>query len=78
MDDDKVAFDWGIVFTALACIFLGGSLFLFIHNNALFAHGGRNLWSPAALVMLGVLGVPFILVFLHLVRSLRRQRKLRT
>jgi DMSO reductase anchor subunit len=78
VDDKKASFDWDMVFTTLACLFLGGSLYLFIRNNALFAHGGRNLWHADALVMLGVLGIPFILVLLHLVRSLRRHRKLRT
>ncbi len=74
MDDAKNPVDWGLVFTALACVFLGGGLFLFIRNNELFAHGGRNLLHPEALVMLGVLGVPFVLVVLHLVRGLRRLR----
>jgi hypothetical protein len=73
--DEKQPFDWGIVFSTLACLLLGGGLFLFIRNNALLAHGGRNLWHPEALIMLGVLGVPFVLVFLHVVRSFRRQQK---
>ncbi|MGQ4807476.1 hypothetical protein NKDENANG_00828 [Candidatus Entotheonellaceae bacterium PAL068K] len=74
VNNEKTSFDWGIVLTALGCLFLGGSLFLFIRNNQLFAHGGRNLWHPESLIMFGVLGVPFILVLLHFVRSLRRQR----
>jgi hypothetical protein len=72
MHDEKKSVDWGIAFSTLVCLFLGGSLFLFIRNNALFAHGGRNLWHPDALVMLGVLGIPFVLVLLHLARRLRR------
>lgn len=62
-----------MIFTLLACLFLGGSLFLFIRNNELFAHGGRHLMHPEALVMLGVLGIPFILVLLHLVRGLQHR-----
>jgi hypothetical protein len=71
--NEKQQFDWGLFFSALACLFLGGGLFLFIRNNALLADGGRNLWHPEALIMLGVLGVPFVLVLLHVVRSCRRQ-----
>jgi hypothetical protein len=72
MDDEKRPFDWSFVFSILACLFLGMGLFLFIRNNALLAHGGRNLWHLEALAMLGVLGVPFVLVLLHVVRHLRR------
>jgi DMSO reductase anchor subunit len=67
-----------MIFTLLAWLFLGGSLFLFIRNNELFAHGGRYLMHPDALVMLGVLGIPFILVLLHLVRALQQHRRSRT
>jgi hypothetical protein len=74
--DEKKPFDCGMAFSALVCLFLGGSLLLFIRNNALFAHGGRNLWHPDALVMLGVLGIPFVLVLLHFARRLRRHRDL--
>jgi hypothetical protein len=74
--DEKKPFDLGLVFSALVCLCLGGSLFLFIRNNALFAHGGRNLWHLDALIMLGVLGVPFVLVLLHFMRRLRRHRNL--
>ena len=76
VNDEKKPFDWGIAFSALVCLFLGGSLFLFIRNNALFAHGGRNLWHPDALIMLGVLGIPFVLVLLHFARRLRRHSNL--
>ncbi|MEE8304432.1 MAG: hypothetical protein V3S24_18595 [Candidatus Tectomicrobia bacterium] len=75
VDDEKVPFDWGTIFTVLICLFLAGSLFLFIRNNELLAHGGRNLWHVEALVMLGVLGIPFVLTLLHLARHLRRQSK---
>jgi hypothetical protein len=58
-------------------MFLGGGLFLFIRNNALLAQGGRNLWHPEVLVMLGVIGIPFVLGVLHFVRNLRRHREVR-
>jgi hypothetical protein len=74
--EEKRPHDWSIVFSALACIVLGGGLLLFIRNNALFAYGGRNLWHPEALVMLGVIGIPFVLGVLHFVRHLRRHREL--
>jgi hypothetical protein len=47
-------------------------LYLFITNNHLFANGARNFWHPEALVMFAVLGIPFVLALLHLVRSVRR------
>jgi hypothetical protein len=47
-------------------------LFLFIRNNALLAHGGRNLVHPEALIMLAVLGIPFVLVLLHVIRGFRQ------
>jgi hypothetical protein len=50
-------------------------LFLFIRNNQLLARGGRNLWHPDAWIMLGVLGIPFVLVLLHFTRRLRRHRR---
>jgi hypothetical protein len=76
MNEERRKFDGGMLVSILACLFLAGSLFLFIRNNALFAHGGRNLWHPETLVMLGVLGIPFILMVLQLFRSLRRTRQL--
>jgi hypothetical protein len=73
VDDEKPAFDSGIIFRALLCVFLGACLFLFIRNNHLFANGARNLQHPEALVMFAVLGIPFVLSVIHLIRSLRRQ-----
>ena len=73
--DERPPFDWGIVFRMIACLLLGGGLLLFIRNNDLLAHGGRNLLYPEALIMLAVLGIPFILVLLHLVRSWRQPDK---
>ena len=72
VEGEKKSFDGGSIFTILACLFLGASLFLFVRNNALFAHGARNLWNPEALIMFGVLLVPFVLSVLHLIRQLRR------
>jgi hypothetical protein len=48
-------------------------LYLFITNNHLFANRAHNLQNPQALVMSAVLGIPFILAVVHLVRGLRRQ-----
>lgn len=73
MDDEKPSFDAGLLFRVVPCVFLGGCLYLFIRNNDLFAHGARNLWHPEALVMFAVLGIPFMLSVVHLVRRLRRQ-----
>ena len=73
MDDEKPAFDSGVIFRALLCLFLGACLYLFITNNHLFAHGAHNLQNPEALVMFAVLGIPFIVAVVHLVRGLRRQ-----
>ena len=78
MDEEKKSFDWGVVFSAVACVVLGIGLFLFIRNNALFANGGQNLWHIESLVMLGVIGVPFVLMTLHVVRSLKSFRHRRS
>lgn len=71
MDEEKKSFDWGIVFSTAACLILGVGLFLFIRNNALFANGGQNLWHVESLVMLAVLGIPFVLMALHVIRSFK-------
>ena len=73
MDDEQPGSDSGLIFRVVLCIFLGGCLYLFIRNNHLFANGARNLQHPEALAMFAVLGIPFILSVVHLVRSLRRQ-----
>jgi len=78
VDDEKPAFDWGVISRALGCLFLGACLYLFVTNNHLFANGAHNLWNPEALVMFAVLGIPFILAVVHLVRGLRRQPASRT
>lgn len=74
-DDGNASFDWSAIFTALFCLFLAGCLFLFIRNNDLLARGGQNLWRAESLIMLGVIGIPFVLTLLHLVRDLRHHNK---
>lgn len=73
VDDEKRGFDSGVIFRVLLCLFLGACLYFFITNNQLFANGAYNLRHPEALVMLAVLGIPFILAVVHLIRGLRRQ-----
>ena len=73
MDDEKRGFDSGVILRIVLCLFLGVCLYLYITNNHLFANGAHNLLHPEALVMFAVLGIPFILAIVHLVRGLRRQ-----
>jgi DMSO reductase anchor subunit len=73
VNDEKPGFNTGVIFRVLFCLFLGACLYLFITNNHLFANGAHNLWNPEALVMFAVLGIPFIVAVVHLVRNLRRQ-----
>ena len=72
MANEKSTVDSSSIFRVLLCLFLGVCLYLYITNNDLFAHGAHNLRSPEAIAMLLVLGVPFILALMHLVRGLRR------
>lgn len=78
VDDEQPAFDSGTIFRVLLCLFLGACLYLFITNNQLFANGAHNLQNPEALVMFAVLGIPFILAVVHLIRNFRRQTDSRT
>ena len=73
MDDAKSAVASSLIFRGVLCVLLGGCLYLFIRNNHLFAHGAHNLQHPEALVMFVVLGIPFVVSVVHLVRSLHRQ-----
>ena len=73
MDDEKRGFSSGVILRIVLCLFLGTCLYLFITNNHLFANGAHNLQHPEALAMFAVLGIPFILAIVHLVRGLRRQ-----
>ena len=73
VDDEKSGFDSGVIFRVVLCLFLGACLYLFITNNRLFTNGAHNRQNPEALVMFAVLGIPFMLAVVHLVRGLRRQ-----
>lgn len=77
-EGQQTPFDWGIVFSIVACLFLGTALFLFINNNDLLANGAEKLRHPEAFVMLGVLGIPFVLMLLHLIRTLLPSRSSRS
>jgi hypothetical protein len=70
----QTSFDWGIMFSLVACLFLGAALFLFVDNNDLLANGAEKLRHPEAFIMLGVLGIPFVLMLLHLIRTLLPSR----
>jgi hypothetical protein len=50
------------------------ALFLFVRNNALLAHWGRNLWHADALVILGLVTLPFGMMLLQIVRRVIRSR----
>jgi DMSO reductase anchor subunit len=77
VNEENPAVHSGLIFRVVLCAFLGSCLYLFIRNNHLFAHGARNLRHPEALVMFAVLGIPFILSVVHLVRILRHQSSAR-
>jgi len=74
VDSERPSFDWGVVFNVVGCLLLGMALFLFVRNNALLAHGGRNLWHAEALVILGLVGLPFGMMVLQFVRRVIRSR----
>ena len=74
MDSERPSFDWGVVFNVVGCLLLGMALFLFVWNNALLAHGGRNLWHAEALVILGLVGLPFGMMVFQFVRRVIRSR----
>ena len=67
-------FDWSVIFRALLCVFLGGGFVLFVRNNDLLGHGFQVLANPEVLVMLALLGIPFLFALVHLVRSLSQRR----
>ncbi len=77
-ESQQTSFDWGIVFSIVACLFLGAALFLFINNNSLFANGAEKLRYPEAFVMLSLLGIPFVLMLLHLIRTFLPSRASRS
>jgi hypothetical protein len=65
VDNEQKQADSNLIFRVFLCIFLGLVLFLFVRNNDLFAHGGRNLRNPEAFIMLAILGIPFLLSLLQ-------------
>jgi len=77
VDDERPFFDSGLLFRVVLCVLLGGCLYLFSRNNQLFANGARNLQHPEALVMFAVLGIPFVVSVVHLVRRLRQPPEVR-
>ena len=70
MGEARTEFDWGVIFRALLCLFLGGGFVLFVLNNDLLRHGFPVLANPEVLIMLALLGVPFLFAVVHLIRSL--------
>jgi succinate dehydrogenase/fumarate reductase cytochrome b subunit len=74
VDNEKKQVDSNMIFRVFLCLFLGLVLFLFIRNNDLFAHGGHNLRNPEALIMLAILGIPFLLSLFHLIRGVRHHQ----
>jgi hypothetical protein len=75
VQEQKQSYDWGMLFSILACYCQGAGLLLINRNNALLANGARNLWRVESHVMLAVLGIPFMMMLLHLVRSISPSRK---
>ena len=63
-------FDWIVIFRVLLCLFLGSGFVLFVRNNDLLRHGFPVLANPEVLIMLALLGVPFLFALVHLLRGL--------
>ena len=74
MSEARTEFDWSVIFRVLLCLFLGSGFVLFVRNNDLLRHGFPVLANPEVLVMLALLGIPFIFALVHLVRSLSNRR----
>jgi hypothetical protein len=74
MREAKTEFDWSVIFRALLCLFLGSGFVLFVRNNDLLRHGFPVLANPEVLVMLALLGIPFLFAVVHLIRSLSSHR----
>ena len=72
--DGRTSFDWSIILRVLLCLFLGGGVVLFIRNNRLLEHGFRVLANPEVLIMLALLGIPFVFALAHLIRSFSHHR----
>ena len=67
-------FDWSVIFRVLLCLFLGSGFVLFVRNNDLLGHGLPVLANPEVLIMLALLGVPFLFALVHLIRSFSNRR----
>jgi len=74
MREARTEFDWGVIFRALLCLFLGSGFVLFVRNNNLLGYGLPVLANPEVLAMLALLGIPFIFALVHLIRSLSSRR----
>ena len=74
MADARMPFDWSVIFRVLLCLFLGGGFVLFILNNRLLEHGFRVLANLEVLIMLALLGIPFLFALVHLIRSFSHRR----
>ena len=70
----KIPFDWSLIFRVLLCLFLGGGFVLFVRNNRLLEHGLQVLTNPEVLIMLALLGIPFLFALVHLIRSFSHHR----
>lgn len=70
MADVRTPFDWSVIFRVLLCLFLGGGFVLFIRNNRLLELGFGVLANLEVLVMLALLGIPFLFALVHLIRRL--------
>ena len=70
MREAKSEFDWSVIFRALLCLFLGSGFILFVRNNDLLRHGLPVLANPEVLIMLALLGIPFLFALVHLIRGL--------
>ena len=74
MADVRTPFDWSVVFRVFLCLFLGGGFVLFVRNNRLLDHGFGVLANLEVLIMLALLGIPFLFAIVHLIRSFSRHR----
>ena len=74
MSETRTEFDWSVIFRVMLCLFLGAGFVLFVRNNDLLRHGFPVLANPEVLVMLALLGIPFLFALVHLVRSFSSRR----
>ena len=74
MSETRTEFDWSVIFRVLLCLFLGAGFVLFVRNNDLLRHGFPVLANPEVLIMLALLGIPFLFALVHLMRSFSSRR----